>query len=184
MRISDGKTAKSSGFLICIETSRISSEHVMLRPSSRSRIAAGRGTTSIRTMATTPIGTAILLTLFMRPPHAGTADAGSPPPHRQPLELPVPPVRRPSVRLLPRRSGSFLSVDPLKPRLLIILGSRGDAAAAGLGQALDLRRLEAGPVEAALHPARTQVHHERQHPGDRGEQLAGHLLAELARRVQ
>src|SRR4051812_20799981 len=61
MRISDGKTAKSSDRLICIATSRISSDAVMFRPSSRSSTAAGSGTTSMRTMATTPMGTAALV---------------------------------------------------------------------------------------------------------------------------
>jgi hypothetical protein len=83
-RSSDGKTAKSSGRLICMATSRISSDAVMFRPSSRSSTAAGIGTTSMRTIATTPMGTAALPSPFTRVLAARWTDAGSRGTHRQP----------------------------------------------------------------------------------------------------
>src|SRR3954447_21106810 len=164
MRISDGKTAKSSGRLICIATSRISNEQVMLRPSSRSRKAAGSGTTSMRTIETTPTGTAILPMPFTSAPPAGASREVSRVRHRQGRARSVP------VEEAGRGKGAGS-------------GSR-DPASSCLGEALGVRWLEAGPVEAAAYAACAQVHHERQHPGHRGEQLRRHLLADVAGGVQ
>src|SRR4051794_27790505 len=173
MRISAGKTEKSSARLICIDTSRISSAAVMFRPISRSSTQEGSGTTSMRTIPTTPMGTTALDKPFMPiPPSlpAGELRAS----HRQAGSRSVP-RRTPFLPTLRRPGGAALEEAA---------GSGRDAAAAGLGEALDVGLLESRPVEAADHAARRQVHDEREHPGDRGEQLRRHLLADVAGGVQ
>src|SRR3954471_4335804 len=187
MRTNEGKIEKSSGRLMFIDTSRISSDAVMLKPRSRSSTAAGSGTTSIRTMETTPMGTAAFVSLPTSPrscavtlrrrvrrcaARRGDRQSGgrSVPRGGERAGQPAPPV---TAAPAAPSDGVAEWTEGLRERL-------GSAAPAGLREALEGRGLEAGAVHPAAHAAGGQVHDEGQHPGDRGEQLGRHLLPEVA----
>ncbi len=62
---SDGKTEKSSGFFTNIVVSRMISANMMFTMIRMSSSHAGIGTTSSRTMPTTPTGTAYVGNFFL-----------------------------------------------------------------------------------------------------------------------
>ena len=161
MRISDGKTAKSSGRLICMATSRISSEQVMFSAEQQVEDAPPAAAPPASGRSRRPRWGRRACPCPSRVHPAGAVDGrlAHAPPHRQ--------VRRhravvPAIRRATRRRRR-------RP---------------GLRQALGRRRLEAGPVEPALTPRAPRCMTKASTRATAVNSWAGTSWPDLARGVQ